>query len=240
MEDLLRRGADPRDATRPLSVDEVARGVRGLARLHAAYWGFSHHTQPQLGWVQTWQPTEGFQVGLKQRVPTGLERAAESIPREVRRCSSDDIVGNWARFVSTLSGGAVTLLHGDAHIGNTYVVPDGDVGFLDWQVVRRGNWSQDIGYFVMGSLTEPDRRAHEEELIGEYMAVLDVPDAQRPSADEAWLRYRASAAYGLAIWLSTLGTDGFQPHDVSLALVQRYATALVELRALEALSELGA
>jgi aminoglycoside phosphotransferase (APT) family kinase protein len=52
-----------------------------------------------------------------------------------------------------------TLLHGDPHIGSTYVLPDDDVGFLDWQMARRGNWSLDLGYFLQGALTIEDRRA---------------------------------------------------------------------------------
>jgi hypothetical protein len=39
MEDLTHRGADPRDATRPMTVDQVARGLRGLASLHNQYRG---------------------------------------------------------------------------------------------------------------------------------------------------------------------------------------------------------
>jgi len=39
MEDVVSRGADPRDSTRPMTVDQAAAGVRGLARLHSAYWG---------------------------------------------------------------------------------------------------------------------------------------------------------------------------------------------------------
>jgi aminoglycoside phosphotransferase (APT) family kinase protein len=134
----------------------------------------------------------------------------------------------------------MTLLHGDAHIGNTYVLPDGGVGFLDWQVVRRGEWSQDVGYFLIGSLTEDDRRAHEVDLVEEYRRALDVPSDQLPSADNAWLRYRTTPAYGLAIWLSTLGTDGWQSRDVSMALAQRYACAFVELETMAALDDVGA
>ncbi len=52
------------------------------------------------------------------------------------------------------------------------------------------------------------------------------------------MRYRASPAYGLAIWLSTLGTDGWQRREVSLALAQRYAAAFVDLDTLAALDEL--
>ena len=37
MEDVVARGADPRDSTRPMTIDQVANGVRGLARMHSEY-----------------------------------------------------------------------------------------------------------------------------------------------------------------------------------------------------------
>jgi hypothetical protein len=239
MEDLSARGADPRDASRPLSVDQVANGLRGLARLHSRYWAFTARSQPRLRWVKTWKPTEGWQVGLRKRIPIGLERGVGSIPSEVAHLGGDEIVELWARYVSSLSRGAMTLLHGDAHIGNTYVLPDGDVGFLDWQVVRRGNWSQDVGYFVVGSLSVEDRRSSEAELLELYRQALEIPADQLPSAEAAWLRYRSTPAYGQAIWISTLGTDGWQRPELSLELARRFCTAFVKLDTTEALSALG-
>ncbi len=236
MEDLAERGADPRDASRPLSVAQAANGLRSLARMHSAYWGFSRWTHPHLGWVRTWAPSQGWQVGLRRFVPKGLERAGGMLPDEVARLSGDAVVDLWARYVRTLAEGPMTLLHADAHIGNIYVLPGDQVGFLDWQVVRRGNWSQDVGYFLVGALTEADRRAHERDLVEEYRQALDVPQGERPSREAAWMRYRASAAYGLAIWLSTLGTDGYQSREISATLAQRYAAAFVELDCLGALT----
>lgn len=229
MEDLTQRGADPRDATRPLTVDQVANGLRGLARLHSRYWGSSRRTHRKLGWVKTWAPTPGWQEGLRKRIPTGLARGAGQLPQAVATYTADDIVDLWSRYVATLAHGPVTLLHGDAHIGNTYVLPDDEVGFLDWQVVRRGEWSQDVGYFLIGSLTQDDRRRNERALLEEYRKALQVPDAERLTQEVAWNRYRATPAYGLGIWLSTLGSDGYQPQPVSLALVQRFAAAFEEL-----------
>ncbi|OLT27509.1 aminoglycoside phosphotransferase [Actinomadura sp. CNU-125] len=234
MEDVTARGAAPRNATRPLTVDQVANGLRGLARLHSRYWGFP--PDPRLDWVKTWAPTEGFQSGLRAHTPKGLARGAAHVPSEVAAHGAEGIVDLWADFVSTLHREPTTLLHADAHIGNTYVLPDDDVGFLDWQVVRRGNWSQDVGYFLIGALTTEDRRRHESDLLADYRTALDVET--RPSADDARLRYRASAAYGLAIWLSTLGTDGYQPHEISLPLAERYATAFVDLNTETALKDL--
>jgi hypothetical protein len=236
MEDVVARGADPRNATRPLTIDQVAKGLRGLARLHSQYWGFSGRSHSSLRWVKTWRPTKGWQVGLRRRVPSGLERAAGQVPDEVAGHDGDAIVDLWASYVGTLGQGPVTLLHGDAHIGNTYVLPDDDVGFLDWQVVRRGHWSQDVGHFLIGALTEDDRRAHDRDLVEEYRRSLALPDGQRPTAADAWKWYRATPVYGLAIWLSTLGSVGYQPQEVSLPLVQRFASAFVELEAVAALS----
>lgn len=238
MEDVTSRGGDPRDATRPLTVDQAAGGLRGLARLHSRYWGFTAATEPRLSWVRTWAPTEGFQSGLRTYTPKGLARGADRLPAEVARDDGDRIVDLWAAFVGTLHREPVTLLHADAHIGNTYVLPGDDVGFLDWQVVRRGGWFQDVGYFLMGALTVEDRRRSEADLLEEYRAALEIPAATRFSAADAWLRYRASAAYGLAIWLSTLGTDGYQPRAFSLPLAERYAVAFVDLEAEAALARL--
>lgn len=240
MEDLVARGADPRDATRPMSVEQVMNGVRGLARLHRHYWNFSAATHPALDWVQTWAPTEGWQTGLRRRVPIGLERAAGLLPASLQSLDGDAIVDLWARYVDTLAQAPVTLLHGDAHIGNTYVLPGDEVGFLDWQVVRRGGWSQDVSYFIVGALVEDDRRRSERALVEAWRTALELPEGESPCAETAWLHYRAAPAYGLAIWLSTLGTDGWQAPAISRALVQRYASAFIELDTAAALDALTA
>ena len=239
MEDLRERHADPRDATRPLSVAQVASGLRGLARLHGQYWNLEPRAHPGLRWLKTWAPAQGWQVGLRKRVPVGLQRAVGELPPQIAALNGDRIVDFWCRYVQTLARQPMTLLHGDAHIGNTYVLPDDTVGFLDWQVARRGGWSQDVGYFLVGALTEADRREHEAQLLERYREALPVPEPQRPSAAQAWLHYRASPAYGLAIWLSTLGVDGYQSRAISLALAQRYARAFVELETEAALRQLG-
>jgi hypothetical protein len=240
MEDLLQRGADPRDATRPMTVDQVANGLRGLARLHSQFWGFKRRSRAGLRWVKSWKPTRGWQVGLRNYVPRGLERGRADLPAGILALTGDEIVDLWARYVRKLSTAPVTLLHGDAHIGNTYVLPDNDVGFLDWQVVRRGNWSQDVGYFLVSALTADDCRHSEADLIEVYRTSLDVPHGQRPSREEAWLWYRAATSYGLTIWLSTLGTDGYQSREVSGALAGRFASAFLDLDGRQALQQLGA
>ena len=237
MEDLEQRDAFMRNTTAPLSVDEVASGLRGLASLHSHYWGITASSHPHLRWVKQWEVSEGWTGGLNRRMPLGLSRTEGCVSDSIQALPGPEIVDLWARFVASLATGPQTLLHGDAHIGNVYTLPDGTCGFLDWQVTRRGNWSQDMGYFLVGTLSPEDRRAHEDELLAIYRDALTVPD--KPAMEELRLRYRAGHIYGLAIWLSTLGTDGWQPHDFSRSLVERYGAAFAEQDTVGALDELG-
>ncbi len=228
MEDVVARGADPRDSTRPMTIAQAASGIRGLARMHSQYWGERLRTNPALGWVEPFVAFEGLEYAP---LHIAHERLGDSVPAEVPALSGTELfVDIWARYIGTLTTTEQTLLHGDPHIGNTYVLPGDEVGFLDWQMVRRGNWSLDVGYFLQGALTIEDRRRAERDLLGEYRDALRLPSAELPTAEEIWLRYRASVAHGLAIWMATLsGGDAWQGADVCLALAQRYAAAFVDL-----------
>jgi hypothetical protein len=108
-------------------------------------------------------------------------------------------------------------------------------------MVRRGNFSLDLGYFLQGALTIDDRRRNERELLDEYRATLTLPSDEMPSSDEIWLRYRASVAHGLAIWIATLrGGDAWQGPEICLALAQRYSAAFVDLETRAALDSITA
>jgi len=236
MEDITARGGDPRDATRPMTIDQVRNGVRSLARLHSAFWGDRFDRFPQLSWIEPFVAWRGMATGID----IGLERIGDAIPAEVQRLTGKEIMRDiWVPFVATLATGGQTLLHGDAHIGNTYVLPDDDVGFLDWQVVRRGNPAIDLGYFLQGACTIEDRRIAERDLLEEYRGALDLSPDELPSAEELWLRYRASTAHGLAVWLVTAASD-WQRFEISLALSQRHAAAFVDLDGADAIHELTA
>jgi hypothetical protein len=239
MEDVVARGADPRDSTRPMTIDQVANGVRGLARMHSEYWGDRLTNHRALGWVEPFVAFAGLEYAP---LHIAHERLGDTVPAEIPALSGTELfVDIWARYIGTLTTSPQTLLHGDPHIGNTYVLPDDDVGFLDWQMARRGNWSLDLGYFLQGALTIEDRRRGERELLDEYRASLTLPADEMPTADEIWLRYRASVAHGLAIWMATLsGGDAWQRADICLAFAQRYSAAFVDLETRAALDAIDA
>lgn len=228
MEDVVVRGADPRDSTRPMTVEQVANGVRGLARLHSAYWGDRLTDNQALDWVEPFVAFAGMQYAP---LHIARERLGDTVAAEILALDGEQLfIDIWARYIGTLTTTPQTLLHGDPHIGNTYVLPDDDVGFLDWQMVRRGNWSLDLGYFLQGALTIEDRRRSERDLLEEYHDALTLPAAEMPSAHDVLLGYRASVAHGLAIWMATLsGGDAWQSPAICVALAQRYAAAFIDL-----------
>ncbi len=237
MEDLTARGADPRDATRPLTPQQALSGVRGLARMHGKYWGERLSGDANLDWVEPFVPWDGMQYAP---LPAALEKLSSDTPAEVMALHIDQLVDEiWKPYIRSLTRAPQTLLHGDPHIGNTYLLPGGEVGFLDWQVLRRGNWSLDLGYFVQGALTTEDRRAHEGALLGEYRDALGLPAAELPDMDEVWLRYRASVAHGLCTWLATASAgELWQRPDIALALAQRYSMAYGDLDTAQAITEI--
>src|SRR5581483_6652159 len=116
--------------------------------------------------------------------------------------------------------------------------PGDRVGFLDWQVCRRGSWAQDAAYFLVSALTVEDRRAAERWLLSAYRDALDGPEQDRPTDEEVWLRYAAAHPYGLAVWLATHQSDRAQNAEVCRALIQRYAAAYLDCESDRALERL--
>lgn len=225
MEDVTLRGARPNEATTALGVDGVRAGLLGLARMHAAYWGET--LPPRLEFVRPWRlgrvwaPVSWTSLARALRilrtsghgrlVPAGVD--AGVVERGFR---------GWATIAASHPS---TLLHGDPHLANTYTLPSGDTGFYDWQLVRSGNWSHDVGYFLVSSLSPADRRDHERELLRDYLAQLAAQGAPAPDLTEAWELYRQTPVFGLGTWLHTLSGGGFQPLDNCLAVIERFATA---------------
>jgi len=128
--------------------------------------------------------------------------------------------------------GPVALAHGDAHIGNTYLDARHQPAFLDWQAVCRAPVFYDVAYFVTGSLSVEDRRAHERELIRHYTDALASSGGPCLDLDEAWLDYRRYALHGF-LWAVT--PPVMQPLERVRAMSDRHTAAIGDLESLEAL-----
>src|SRR4051794_34485484 len=99
MEDLAARDADPRDATRPLSVEQAATGVRGLARMHGKYWGERVSREPTLDWLEPFLPWDGMQYAPLQQAQQALGADA---PAAVLALTIDELIESiWKPYIRT-------------------------------------------------------------------------------------------------------------------------------------------
>jgi len=206
MEDVRERSARFPNATGSMSEIEITSLLGHLATLHARFWESPRFSR-DLAWV--WSPCSGgfhdflHAAGLevirqqlreseyKQQLLVRLGRTLEDL---------------WAllwKAQTILDSAPRTLLHGDTHLGNTYLLPGGGAGLLDWQLMNRGRWSHDVTYLLMTALDTETRRRRERELIAGYLDALrshgvkDVPDIE-----SAWLLHRQTAIWGFLIgWM---------------------------------------
>ncbi len=238
MEDVTARGGEPSDAQRSLSPAEVRSGLAGLARLHAAFLGRVDNLPAGLGFLRPWRLGPAFAPVSYASLRRGMRRL------EARQPSASRLLGEAGAGASVLErqfrrsallagSGSQTLLHGDAHPGNTYRLPGEETGFYDWQLVRAGHFAHDVGYFLIGALDAGERRVHEAELLDFYTErlahALGHRDLPSDIAGDLEARYRAAPAFGLATWLHTLSAGTFQEEGVCLATVARFAAAYSDL-----------
>jgi hypothetical protein len=228
MEDVTLRSARPNGATVALTVGQVRSGLRGLARLHAAYW--DRPLPEPMRFLRPWRLGRAW-------APVSLASLARALhllrsgghPRPLPPGSgAATLERRFRRWATVAVSGPQTVLHGDPHPGNTYALPGEVTGFYDWQLVRTGNWSHDIGYFIISSLDVAGRRARERCLLRYYLDELSREGAPAPDFEEAWRLYRQTPAFGLGTWLHTLSGGGFQPLDQCLATIERFAAAYAD------------
>lgn len=235
MEDLGARGARLGIATEPVSPDEVAAVLETLAALHAPFWE-SPRLAGDLSWLQL--PTESAFVDFWRR--SGPRLAARHLEGGHRA----DVVGDrswvhdrvWTGFAALetcVADGPRTVLHGDAHVGNTYFVPGGRGGVLDWQLMLQGSWSVDVAYLVMSALEPQARAANERDLLRSYLDALRARGVDPPDEDDAWMLYRQNSVWGVVMWLVT--PDGVHSDAAQSISLARCMAAVEDLDGLGAL-----
>src|SRR5260221_14728993 len=123
------------------------------------------------------------------RCAVGMERAKAVIPAALHGQADRMWKGTQLSLERATTELPRTLLHGDSHVGQTYITGDGRMGLTDWQATLQGGWGYDFAYLV-GSACEPDdRRAWERELLELYLGRLAAAGAPAPGFDDAWLTY---------------------------------------------------
>ena len=92
------------------------------------------------------------------------------------------------------------LVHGDYRLDNMLFGERGaprPFAVVDWQTVGWGQVMTDASYFLGGSLTLEDRRAHELQLLREYHEALQEHGVRGFGWEECWEGYRRQAFLGV-------------------------------------------
>ena len=225
LDDLAAAGATFGDPTRPWTVDLVAAGLELQADWHARTWGATTERYPLLhpgSWIRL--PAEQlFGEANWERAFSDAEHAAK-VPRELqsRERIRDAFQSMWQRDDRK---GLPCMIHGDPHIGNTFVDAHGKPGFLDWQSGSIAPAMDDVAYFLVGSLSIADRRASERALFEHYLEALETRLGQSLDRDAFWTDYRSHCMHGF-IW--TVVPPQMQSADCVAAMTERFVAGIID------------
>lgn len=232
MEDLNLRGARFPTALESLPLETVRSTLRSMAQLHAAYWN-----APALHAELDWVPTrfEGGMHPVFNGIGLDLIRyqvAHHRFKHDLIAPLNRDVDQLWAEMWAAqglLQAGPETLLHGDTHVGNTYVLPDESGGLIDFQLLVKGNPLIDVNYYLMTALSTEQRRAEEHALVKEYLETLSEFGVDAvPDFDAAWRDYRLASLWGLVIgWLITPPVN--YGEAITRANIERLSQAVADL-----------
>jgi len=120
---------------------------------------------------------------------------------------------------------AYSLIHGDAHVGNTCIDAQGQPFFIDWAGPCLSCWAFDVANFMVGALTVEDRRSSEIDLLRDYLVRLANHGGPTLQWSNAWDDYRRHILNGL-IWPTVPPT--MQPPENVRVMGERYTTALLD------------
>jgi hypothetical protein len=227
-EDVIEAGGVFRDALSPCSVEQTASLLGELARLHAYAWEDTKTTAapwlvPRIG--QTLQVRGVKEIRGNFEGPTGV-----GVPEDVR--VPEQLVDALRALAARTPGAGWTVIHGDTHVGNTFLDGAGQPGLVDWQLVQHGHWAIDVAYHIASALAPETRAAEERDLLRHYLDRLGSEGVSPPAFDAAWDEYRGAMPYGFFLWGITL----FVTKDIIGTLLYRLGTAVSELQSYDALT----
>jgi hypothetical protein len=228
MEDLVARGVHFCSPLRPQTHEQVRARLTLLARHHAKTWN-----TPELAPGGRWEKVPDTLVQTKIHFATYFKEA------------------EWQRFVDSPRGAAASvrfhsiawmkdavermaalaerephcIVHGDTHLGNLYIDPDGTPGFFD-PVPHHAPSMVEISYHMACALDTADRQRWEGSLVQHYLDELAGCGVTPPSFDDAMRQYGIFLALGYLIFI--VNESFFQTEAINTAYTARFSAAMID------------
>jgi aminoglycoside/choline kinase family phosphotransferase len=227
MDDLVAAGCEFLSPLTPYTQDEARCSLTQLARLHACSGTAAIYDQP---WIEpmldriaadSMVPLERVQLLLED----SRSDAFPSSLRDARR-----VHGAIGLLAEKFRHEPVCCVHGDAHAGNLFHTADRqDIGIIDWQLIQRGHWAQDVAYHLGAALSVEDRRDSERALLNHYVDRLAEFGGPIIDRELGWTQYRMAMLYGYYLWAITQRVD----RPIILEFMKRLGSAVVDLDSLK-------
>ncbi|QQD17308.1 phosphotransferase [Spongiibacter nanhainus] len=230
LEDLSARGCQTFTLADEAPLSHLQGMMVALAKLHSAFWQ-SPKLDRELAWLDSERSRPGFRMMMavhrrfRQRFINGREEVPDPV-RELARVltTHEDAV------ISVREAGPHTLVHGDTHLGNTYILDDGRSGLLDWQIAHRGQGIREVAYFLGTGAPVALRRKHESDLLKLYIKTLSENGVVlAKSFDEVFDQYRFWLAYSWDAVQLTRNWQGLQSQESMDRSWERINTAVEDL-----------
>lgn len=238
MEDLA--PAEQGDQLKGVTLDQARLVVEQAARLHASFWG--DDALDDLPWVQgskaapasavTPELVSGLWQGFRMRYADRLQ------PHWIE--VGEALTSRWSQF-GERPRGPRTLAHHDFRPDNMmFGTPAGGhpVTVLDWQSFSYADGATDVAYFLAGALTPEVRRAHEAELLAQYLAELTRLGVTGYGMDELRRDYGVGAfqLFLTAFFASMVVIQTPRGDEMFMQMLGSAADHIVDHDALKALS----
>ena len=197
------------DQVKGCTLEQANAGIQWLGRHHASFWGKAN--DPRFEFLPVVSPSYSSE-GLAQGCAFGwgpmVELFGHVVPPHIAALK-DQYLAAVPKLFDWMATEPTTVIHGDFRMDNLFFRATADQEPLiavDWQGSLRGRASQDVGYFLSGSLPIELRRAHERELIASWHAILVAEGVTGYSLDDAWEDYRRGVLYVWIIAVVIAGT----------------------------------
>ncbi|KAG7409936.1 hypothetical protein LZL87_009911 [Fusarium oxysporum] len=229
MADLKAQGYTFGDPLETWPVERARMSVEQLATLHASTWGNTGEGIPS---VRETVSIRDAIIGLLAPEEWDKRFAPDARPPVPKFMEDRERMTATFKALWESDSKMKCLVHGDAHIGNTFISPTGEPGFLDWQVIHAASALHDVAYFIGGSLSIQDRRAHEKHLLQSYLSALNQAGGPELEIEHVWEEYRRQTFHGFA-W--ALAGPLMQSREIVDAMVERHCAAIIDHKSIELL-----
>jgi len=194
-----------------------------LASLHAHYWASGRFAE-DLSWIE---PPMRHDVG-PLLVGEALKQFGAGMPRAFHELA-ELYLEHTEALCDLLDEGPQTLIHGDSHLGNTFVDRD-RVGLLDWACTCRAPGLRDVSYYLCASTPTGLRRRSQHALLRRYLFALAEAGVSGPGFEEAWRQVRRFAVCAwIAATVTAAAGSRMQSVEVGMRAMRRATAAIVDL-----------